>query len=243
MLSRTPSRRISRTVAAAMTLLAIAACSHGPSTVVPAAQDESWWLERHRANLDRVKEGPVELLFLGDSITQRWSENAIWRRYYSPRHAANFGIDGDRIQNVLWRIKDGELNAITPKLVVLLIGTNNLDNASTEEIAEGVNAILVEIRQRLPKAHVLLLGLFPRGRATETIREKIRAVNDRLARLGDGKRVRYLDIGEVFLEPNGELAPELMPDLLHPNVDGYKRWAEAMEPSLREMLGEARGKP
>lgn len=243
MIQRPPSRRVTWVVAAALASLAIVACSRGPSTVVPRPQDASWWLDRHRANLDRAREGPVDLLFLGDSITQRWGENAIWRRYYEPRRAANFGIDGDRTQNVLWRIADGELDAIAPKTVVLLIGTNNIDNASTGEIAEGVGAILDEIRRRLPKARILLLGLFPRGRATDAVREKIRLVNARLARLGDGDRVRYLNIGKVFLEPDGEIAREVMPDLLHLSVEGYRRWAEAMEPSLREMLGEARGRP
>ncbi len=238
MMGSPPSRRIARVVAAAT--LSIAACSRGPSTVVPEPRGESWWLDRHRGNLARAREGPVDLLFLGDSITQRWGENAIWRRYYAPRRAANFGIDGDRTQNVLWRIADGELDAIDPRAVVLLIGTNNLDNAPTVEIAEGVGAILGEIRRRLPKARILLLGLFPRSRATDPAREKIGEVNARLERLGDGDHVRYLDVGGAFLEPDGSIAREVMPDLLHPGLEGYRRWAEAMEPTLREMLGESR---
>lgn len=236
-------RRTVRAAILVMMSLPAAACSRGPAAAVPAPREESWCHDLHRRHLERARQGPVGLLFLGDSITQGWNGNEVWKRFYQPRNAANFGINGDRTQNVLWRIRDGELDGIRPKVVVLLIGTNNLNNATTEEIADGVGAIVAEVRHRLPEAKVLLLGIFPRGRKPDATREKLGAVNARIARLDDGAHVRFLEIGQVFLEGDGSISREIMPDFLHLSLEGYRRWAEAMEPTLREMLGESPGSP
>ncbi len=119
----------------------------GPATVVPQPRDGAW-MGLHESFLVQAKKGGIELLFLGDSITQGWNENHTWQRFYGPRKAANFGIGGDRTQHVLWRIDHGELEGITPKVVVVLIGTNNLASDSALDVARGVTAIVEAVRQR-----------------------------------------------------------------------------------------------
>lgn len=235
-----------RVVAVLAMSLSAVACSRGrgPVADVPVPREESWWLDLHRANLDRARQGSVDLLFLGDSITQGWRnpqsgrDNAVWKEYYASRNAANFGINGDATQHVLWRLRHGELDGIAPKVVVLLIGTNNLSYCTTDEVAGGVAAVVGEVRYRLPHARILLLGIFPRGERPGPVREKIAAVNARLARLDDGEHVRFLDIGRSFLGDDGTIAREVMPDSLHLTMGAYRIWARAMEPTLRSMLGE-----
>ncbi len=197
----------------------------------------------HRGFLDRAKKGnkdPVDLLFLGDSITQGWHDNAVWKRFYGPRNAANFGIGGDRTQHVLWRIQNGELEGIEPRVVVLMIGTNNASSGTADEIAQGVTAIVTELRHRLPEARILLLGVFPRGQKPDATREKLQAVNEKIAKLDDGSHVKYLDIGKAFLNEDQTISREIMPDYLHLTLKGYRIWADAMEPTLWSMLDEPR---
>jgi lysophospholipase L1-like esterase len=214
------------------------ACAQGPATVVPQPRTGSW-MDLHQAFLKRAQEGNVDLLFLGDSITQGWGgAKATWDRFYGPRKAANFGIGGDRTEHVLWRIQNGELKGIEPKVIVLMIGTNNSGSNTPDEIAQGVTAIVGELRQRLPKAKVLLLGVFPRGEKPSMIRERLKSVNDKIARLDDGSNVHYLDIGKAFLNEDGTISNKIMPDYLHLSGRGYRLWAEAMEPTLWSMLDE-----
>lgn len=206
------------------------------------------WMDMHRSFLDRARKAksePINLLFLGDSITQFWQDNGVWKRYYGPRNAANFGIGGDRIQQVLWRIQNGELEGIAPKVVVLLIGTNNADNATAEEIAQGITTIVHELRKRLPESKVLLLSIFPRDDRRnawnrDEIRRRLESVNRTIAGLDDGSHVRFLDISKSFLEEDGKISPEVMPDFLHLSTRGYRIWADAMEPTLWQMLDESR---
>lgn len=167
----------------------------------------------------------------------------VWNRCYGPLHAADFGIGYDRTQNVLWRIEHGELAGLKPRVVVLLIGTNNAGNEdngqprnTTPEIVEGVSAIVTELRARLPESKILLFGIFPRGEKNDPVRGQVKAVNDQLAKLDDGKRVKFMDIGSKFLEPDGTLPREIMPDLLHPNEKGYQIWSDAMAGTLESML-------
>jgi lysophospholipase L1-like esterase len=216
--------------------LSSGACAQGPETVVPRPRDGRW-MDLHEQFLKRARQGHVDLLFLGDSITQGWHDNDVWKRFYGPRNAANFGIGGDRTQHVLWRIQNGELDGIEPRVVVLMIGTNNADSATAQEIARGVTAIVEEVRHRLPRTKVLLLGVFPR-RDKPAIQPKIDQVNAFLTRLDDGSHVEFLDIGKAFLEPNGSISREVMPDLLHLSQKGYRIWADAMEPTLWKMLDE-----
>ncbi len=203
-------------------------------------KDDKRWLTHHERCLARAKQGHVDVLFLGDSITEGWERNGkqAWKERYDSLHAANFGIGGDRTQHVLWRLREGkELDGIHPKVVVLMIGTNNTGSNSAEEIADGITAIVQELQTQRPDIKVLLLGVFPRSpKATDKVRDKIKSINERIAKLDDGKMVRYLDIGEKFLEKDGSLSKEIMPDYLHLSPKGYEIWAEAIQPSLHEML-------
>lgn len=199
----------------------------------------------HESFLQRAKEGPIGVLFLGDSITERW-KNAphIWTHYFGGYQPANFGIGGDQTQHVIWRIENGELDGIDPKVVVLLIGTNNSASHTGSQIAAAVEKIVGMIRVRLPRTKVLLLAIFPRGprvsRGVPDPWEKrlatIAAANRELARLDDGKNVRFLDINQAFLNHDGSIPHAIMPDQLHLNAAGYQLWAEAIAEPLAELL-------
>jgi len=192
---------------------------------------------QHERFLQRGKE-PIGVLFLGDSITAGWAGGGkeVWKTNYSKYQPANFGIGGDRTQHVLWRIANGELDGIHPKVLVLMIGTNNMGSPA-EEIIKGDLKIMEEIHKKLPETKVLLLGIFPRGaEPTNPARTKIKTVNAALAKLDDGKTTRYLDIGDKFLDASGNLPKDVMPDSLHPNAAGYKIWADATQPLLDEMM-------
>jgi beta-glucosidase len=229
---------------AALAASGVAVCAQDPetNTAVKPEPREGAWMKMHEEFLGRAAEGGVDLLFLGDSITQGWANRndrgpaKVWDRYYGPRRAANFGIGGDRTQHVLWRLDHGELDGIEPKVVVVMIGTNNMRSNTPAEVAEGVAAVVKKVREKKPNARVLLLGVFPRGNKTDSIRERVKAVNERAAKLDDGEHVKYLDIGPRFLEPDGSLSREVMPDLLHLSRKGYRIWADVMEPTLWPML-------
>lgn len=220
-------------------VLGMPACAQGTDPVVPEPRDAPW-MELHHRYVERAKKGQVDLLFLGDSITEGWNENVnpVWKRFYGPRNAVNFGIGGDRTQHVLWRIKNGELDGIKPKVTVLMIGTNNASSNTPDKIARGVTAIVQELRQRLPETKVLLLAVFPRSQKPDSLRDRLKSVNEKIAKLDDGDHVKFLDIGKAFLEPDGTIAQEVMPDYLHLSRLGYRRWAEAMEPTLWSLLDE-----
>ncbi len=170
---------------------------------------------------------------------------AIWDRLYAPRRAANFGMGSDQIGHLLWRLQHGELAALNPKVVVLLIGTNNLDQNTPEEVAQGIGAVVDFLLDRLPETQILLLGLFPRGtstikeRPTDDVDPRIAEVNQRLARLGQQDRVTFLDFGDRFLNEAGQIPRQIMPDFLHLSRQGYAIWAEALEPTLARLLDEA----
>ena len=204
------------------------------------------WVARHQGFVAQAKQGGIDILFMGDSITDFWRNRGsnVWNQYYAPRHAANFGISGDRTQHVLWRMDNGELDGIKPKVVVLMIGTNNTGkerdkktprNTVPETIA-GVQAVVADIRARLPDSKILLLAIFPRGDGGPEQQAQINEINPVIAKLDDGKMVKFLDIGAKFLDANGTLPTSIMPDLLHPNEHGYQIWADAMNPTLDEMM-------
>jgi lysophospholipase L1-like esterase len=205
-----------------------------PATT-PAPRTDFLFRLRHRQNLTRAKQGNIDLLFLGDSITQRWDQE-VWKRYYGKRKAANFGIDGDRTEHVLWRLANGEIEGISPKVLVLLIGINNGGRDSAADIAEGIRAIVTVLRRDLPNTKILLLGVFPVGPRPGPHRDMVKAINAIISKLDNGKTVRFLDIGDKFLERDGDLPREIMPDYLHLSRKGYTIWARAMEPLLEEML-------
>lgn len=209
------------------------------------------FVQLHDVFLKRGKSGPIGVLFLGDSITYQWSQQApkLFEETYGKYQPANFGIGADATQHVIWRIEHGELDGIDPKVVVLLIGTNNSGSHTAEQILAANTKIVKMIREKLPKTKVLLLGIFPRGPRKPdkngvmqddgvTRMAVIDKVNAGLAKLDDGKNVRYLNINSVFLGPDGKIPDAIMPDQLHPNEAGYKLWAEAMNPLLTEMMND-----
>ncbi len=192
--------------------------------------------------LQRAKDAPGEydIEFIGDSITQGWEGGGknVWAEYYGKRKVVNFGVGGDRTQHVLWRFEQGQLDGIKAKVAVVMIGTNNSGNDPEEDILAGVTAIVKQIRDRQPSIKILLLGIFPRTKTFSIQRGKNLQVNQALARLDDGKNVFYLDIGSQLIENDGTISKDVMPDALHPNEAGYKIWAAAMEPKIKQLLGE-----
>jgi beta-glucosidase len=211
------------------------------------ARTDDHFLERHRAFLGLTRERPIDLLFLGDSITRRWAEVPdLWQRHFGGLRAANFGVGGDATQNVIWRIENGELDGISPKVVVLLIGTNNLATNTAVEISAAIGVIVRTILGKLPSTKVLLLAILPRGPQRRSrddgdrsafYQDRIDAINRSLRRLDDGDRVRFLDFGSKLIGSDGELMASHVPDGLHLVGPGYEAWAEAMGPLLAGMLG------
>lgn len=208
--------------------------------VVPVPRDAGW-MKRHESFNERVKKGNVDLLLIGDSITHGWegSGKAAWEKYYTPRNAVNLGIGGDRTQHVLWRLDNGNVEGISPKAAVLMIGTNNSGTNTPAQIAEGVAAVVKKLREKLPKTKILVLAIFPRGADSNDAKRKVNAeANLTIKKLADGEMVHFLDIGEKFLNADGTLSKEVMPDLLHLNEKSYTTWAQAIEPKLKELMGE-----
>src|SRR5581483_682187 len=198
------------------------------------------WMSRHEGFVRQAKKGDIDLLFLGDSITDNWRSkgSSVWAKYYGSRHAANFGIGGDRTQHLLWRIENGELDGISPKAAVLMIGTNNSNSDKPESIIEAIRLTLEQIRTRCPKTKILLLAIFPRNKPVDKPgqMETIDKVNTAIAKFDDGQWVRFLNINPGFLGADGKVHADIMPDFLHPNEKGYEIWAKAMQPTLAEML-------
>jgi beta-glucosidase len=189
----------------------------------------------------------ADLVFLGDSITEQWAVEGkeVWQERYAPRRAVNLGVSGDRTQHVLGRLEHGDVDGLSPKLVVLLIGTNNSNGQdnTAEEIADGIVAIVETLRMKLPEAKILLLAIFPRSQHPDAQRAEVAEASQRASRIADGRMIHYLDIGPHFLNPDGTISPEVMPDFLHLGPKGYRIWAEAIEPKLSELLGETATRP
>ncbi len=205
----------------------------------PDGKPNAGFIAAHERFVAIAKEGKAELVFLGDSITAGWgSKKDIWDKAFGAYKPANFGIGGDRTQHVLWRITNGELDGIKPKAVVLMIGTNNSSTDPAEGIAKGVTIIVETIRAKQPQAKILLLAVFPRGEkaAPNPGREKLKQVNTIIAKLDDGKNIHFLDIGDKFLQPDGSLTKDIMPDFLHLSPAGYQIWADAIGPKLAELM-------
>jgi lysophospholipase L1-like esterase len=223
-------------------------------SVTPAMLNESWaiawWRPRHEQKLEEKRQllaagTPPEIVLIGDSITQGWEKEGreVWQHHFAPLHGLALGFGGDRTENVLWRLQQGEIDGLAPKAVVLMIGTNNTGHRAEnpETTAAGIKRLLDEIRQRLPKAQVLLLAIFPRGEKPDDVLRGInRRVNQIIEAYADGRQVHFLDIGAALLQPDGTLSKDVMPDLLHPNERGYEIWQRAMAPTLQKLMGAAR---
>jgi lysophospholipase L1-like esterase len=198
---------------------------------------------RHANFLERIKRGPIDVAWFGDSITDNWRDLPwLFDEFFGSDHVANFGVGWERIENVLWRMQNGELDGYRAKVVILLAGINNLEAIgflrpnTPEQAAHGMAALISEVERRQPGAKILLLGILPRGqRADDPVRPKIRQANALLAKLEDG-RVRYIDIGQRFLEPDGSISATIMPDFIHPSPEGYRRLGDAVRPVLDEMM-------
>jgi beta-glucosidase len=209
--------------------------------VTPVSREhEAWWKERHERANKQAQAGDANLIFIGDSITQGWEGEGAeaWKQYYEKRRALNLGFSGDRTQHVLWRLDHGNIETISPKAAVIMIGTNNSNgnDNTAEEIADGITEIIQKLRAKLPKMKILLLGVFPRSPKPDGQREKLRKVNAIVSRLDDGKAVHYLDIGPKLMNADGSISAEIMPDFLHLSKKGYTIWAESIESKLVELL-------
>ncbi len=209
------------------------------TAIKPSERKDKGSVARHERFVGIAKKGGVDVLFLGDSITQGWegAGKEAWKRDFEPLKAANFGIGGDQTQHVLWRITEGkELEGINPKVAVMMIGTNNMRGNTAEQIAEGVTAIVKELRKQKPSMQILLLGIFPRSPEPNGMyRDKIKETNKIISKLDDGKQVHYLDIGDKFLEKDGSLSKDIMPDYLHLSPKGYDIWAAAIKGEVEKL--------
>jgi lysophospholipase L1-like esterase len=220
---------------------------------VGAPQQNPLFLPTHRDLLKKAQAGRIDLYFLGDSITRRWHANdypafqSNWKKNFHGWNAANFGWGGDRTQNVLWRLEHGELDGVHPKVIVLMVGTNNLGDATTtkgnaalvEEVASGIEIILGVVQEKAPRARIVLMGITPRngsGGSTELI-PIIDRINARAAKLADGRRIRYLNINDKLADESGRLVEGVTDDGLHLSLPGYQIWADALRPILTNWLG------
>ncbi len=215
-----------------------------PATVIPQRQNE-WWSARHEAKLAEVSEkaSAIDLVFLGDSITQgleRPASAEVVAATFPGMTVLNLGYNTDKTENVLWRLRNGEIDGLAPQAVVLMIGTNNSDHRSDppEITVQGMSLILDELRAKMPDTKIALLSIFPRGDAPQALNQKINAL---LPALADGKTVFHLDLNDAFLDANGQVPPEIMPDQLHPSDKGNSLWIQALKPRLDQILAEPGG--
>jgi lysophospholipase L1-like esterase len=222
------------------------------AAIKPVPRDGKW-MKRHNTINHRVKETPdSQLIFVGDSITHFWEKfPEQWNQYFGQYKPLNLGISGDKTQHVLWRLENGNIDGIKPKVAVVMIGTNNSNKEeyTAEQIAEGVEAIVCTLRTKLPETKVLLLAIFPRGSDTQRKDktqdaaynpqwDKNEKANKLIRGLADGKMVVYLDINKNFLNDKGVMTRQVMPDLLHPEKEGYRIWGMAITPTLEKMIKE-----
>lgn len=268
-----PVTEVSQRRGALLAIGCLAACTILPSGSVLRAQavgaeevapvdrlSSGWWSERHREILAKVAQRPdPELVLLGDSITQNYEKSSppdedfapIWNQFYAPRRALNLGFSGDATNNLLWRLQHGEVQGLHPKAALILIGTNDTASygRSAEQTLNGIGAVVSDLKQRLPETRILLLGILPSAVSSAKSATDA-AVNRQLAlRYRHDPRVRFLDIGEVFLKPDKTIDtaifydPRLSPPrpALHPDSRGQRRMAEAIEPVLAKLLAGNRG--
>ena len=215
-------------------------------SVIPAPRIAEWWFARQAEKIGQMSKGDIDLLMVGDSITHNFENEKVglkvWEKYFVPLRAINLGFGGDRTEHVLWRLDHLPVLKKAPKGAVLLIGTNNIcwGSDTPKQAAEGVQAIARKLKDIYPDMEVLVLGVFPRRRNLDhPHRKEIGELNSYLPQLlKDMKGVKFLDIGPAFLDENGFLSEEMMPDTTHPSEKGHEIWAEAIMPELKRMLSE-----
>ena len=217
------------------------------SAEVPVTQNRDHrtydWVERHNAILELNKPGAskAKVVFLGDSITHFWSgepkstrvSGALsWEKYIAPHAPINLGFGWDRTENVLWRLRHGEVKGLSPKAYVVLIGTNNLSTNTVAETVEGIEAVCHEIRAKSPNAKILLLGLLPRGERPDALRQKASEVNSMLVTRAPKICDRYIDLSARYIQPDGRITKAIMSDFLHPTEAGYEFMGKAIDDAL-----------
>jgi lysophospholipase L1-like esterase len=201
----------------------------------------------HEQLVEKAKKGGIDVYFLGDSITRRWGATdypeflANWNTNFFGWNAANFGWGADNIENILWRVENGELDAVNPKIIVVLAGINNVGNvaggdAKVENITRGLKALVTACQQKAPNAVIILTALFPRNDNMAVI-PTINRINDNLARMADGKRIRFLNVNHKLADKDGKLFEGMSKDNLHPGLKGYQIWADGLKPTFTEILG------
>lgn len=215
------------------------------SGIIPAkrAVDYDWmsiktWEKQHAEDVVVAEYEQVDVLFVGDSITAGWDWQ-IWQNKFAPLKAANFGIGGDHTGNVLWRLQHGTIGNLQPKLIVLLIGVNNLGalQESPEQAAEGVTRVVQQLQLAWPHSKILLNAVFPFDQhAQSPNRTRVKQLNKIIARLGNNSSIFFKDYGPLLLQKDGSIAPEIMQDFLHPTPKGYQLWADAMAPDIEALI-------
>jgi lysophospholipase L1-like esterase len=222
-----------------------------PATQAAPRTDQNSALA-HSQLLEKAKQGRIDIYFEGDSITRRWGATdypgllANWTQNFFGWNAADFGWGADRIQNILWRLQNGEIDGVNPKIIVLLAGTNNVgsrvppegDEAMVQDITAGLQAIVDLMRAKAPSATIIVTGIFPRN-DNIAVMPTIDRINVSLAKMANGKTIRYLNINDKLADPKGTLFEGMMNagDKLHPTVKGYQVWADALKPIFTELLG------
>ena len=211
--------------------------------IVPVAKDTNWWTKRHEKKVREAGAGDVGMIMIGDSLVHNFEKRGrqLWYLYFGRYQPLNLGFNADLTEHALWRLQNGELDGISPRLAIIMIGTNNggLRRDAPQNTVAGIAAIINEIRIQLPDTKVLLLGVFPRGALRKHPLRKLNAkVNQVLPELAEEPAVRFLDISNVFLDNKGRLHRNIMYDFLHPTIAGYQLWAEAISPTVLEMMRE-----
>jgi len=237
------------------TLAAVASSPTTHPTITGVSRTDRNSQIAHEQLLQKARTGRIDLYFEGDSITRRWGASdrqyadflANWKQNFFGWNAGNFGWGGDNAQNILWRIENGELDGVNPKVIVLLAGTNNLANAppagnadaKVEEVTAAIKAILQVMQSKAPNATIILMGITPRndGRAGTGRMATIDKINARLEKLAEGKHLRYLNINDKLAKSDGTLLAGMTVDGLHLSTKGYQVWADALTPILTEILG------
>ncbi len=224
----------------AMTLSTVAQEKSVALTPVPRDTEE-WWTKRHAEKSELMKQGNVDLLMIGDSITHGWEGHKdVWDKFYAGRNILNYGFSGDRTEHVLWRLQHSPLDAIKPKAITIMIGTNNIGHGSStpKDAADGIRAIVDLLQKQYPEAKIFVLYVFPRDEQPDgELRKKVNEINGYLPEwVGQRKNVVLVDIGYLFLNDDGVLPKDIMPDFLHPNKEGYTIWGNAVEPILKPIF-------
>ncbi len=211
-------------------------------------------IDRYQQQVERMNQGDVDLLWVGDSITHFWERAGkdVWDKYYGNRKAMNFAIGGDRTGHVLWRMANSPMDKISPKMTVVMIGTNNIGHkkpnssdmhSTPAETVEGIQLIVNQLKEKYPETKILLLEVFPRGnKADDPLRVAVNEINSGLEKIFSDnavENVQLYSINDLFLTEDGELTKEIMPDFLHPSTAGYEIWAQAIEPMIADGLGES----